>query len=525
MATAVDASSHSHASTAGVGSQSAASFSWSHVGASSGIKGVLVVAYVHNNGADLATSVTYGGVAVPAVQGGLCITGSAELGSVKLFYLGDSATIPQGTQTVVINRTNNAFSMFGHAVTYTGAGDTETFDLVLQGNGATTTMSLAELKPQNGSNVNSIRMAAVYFGSATVPATGANSTLLESNLSPGTASRGCVLVRETTAGVGARPVGVTNGTADDVAGIFFAVRDKVSESYDITFDSLLVPMTADSDTTTITAAILQAGSMGQGDYQSDGKTTAFALTGVVAGSLTKDALQTNQGPLTAVNVRNCGIVSAAAGFKTMGINHSNNTMYIQQNLPSGNRICTAAGCVYLDIPSQPGGSASLYDLCGFFGVSTGQFAMMQYCSDPNSADPVGSGFEIEANPTGTTEHSATIPVSTPGLYWFSFQADFTGGTASLYIYNYPAMTLVGSVTHSQITGEDIDYCRFGQGETGTASSHKSYMWFGLDYSVHTQPLKFNGTVSISPDMWLGSNADVIRRIRATVPSGIIGIKT
>jgi hypothetical protein len=54
------------------------------------------------------------------------------------------------------------------------------------------------------------------------------------------------------------------------------------------------------------------------------------------------------------------------------------------------------------------------------------------------------------------------------------------------------MTLVGSMTKNQTTGEDIDHTRAGNGEIASAASgtHKSYFWAGLDYTSAVSPLKF-----------------------------------
>src|SRR5688572_6905010 len=102
MAVAHIGASESH--TATTGSVSEASFSWSHTpgGTASGV----TVAVWTAGATSEVTSVTYGGVNVPAVTGGEANDAAGEVGSVKIFHLGGSASIPTGNQTVVVNRNN-----------------------------------------------------------------------------------------------------------------------------------------------------------------------------------------------------------------------------------------------------------------------------------------------------------------------------------------------------------------------------------------------------------------------------------
>jgi hypothetical protein len=221
-------------------------------------------------------------------------------------------------------------------------------------------------------------------------------------------------------------------------------------------------MTPETDgTTLLTSRSSAAANVGAGDQ--NGASNGFTLTGASRHEHHKAALQTNQGPINAIRIVNQGVISASAPFKTIGLNHASNSMYFEQDLSQfAKRICTVAGVIYVDFPDQ-GGSGNLWDIYGFFGAITGEFAMMQFATGSGSG--FGYGFEIETNPGGVTTFTAARSPSTTGaLYWFSFTCNYTSGTASLYIYNYPAMTLVGSVTKAQTTGEDIGHTRAGNGE-------------------------------------------------------------
>lgn len=215
-AVAFDASSESHTGT--TGSTSAASFSWTHtpVGAA---KGVLVFVITAAN-ASYISSVTYGGVTVPAVSGGQASDTSGEPGRCNAFFLGSG--VPQGAQSVVVNRTNNATVMYAVAVTVTCVGDTEVYTpgiVLVQNNGTVAEQSVTDGTP----GANSVRFAGGWFGHATIPTAGANSTLLQS-IDFG--ANGAAVSRETTAGQGSRSVGLSSGTSDDRAIVHLAVRGR-----------------------------------------------------------------------------------------------------------------------------------------------------------------------------------------------------------------------------------------------------------------------------------------------------------
>lgn len=217
MAVARDVASESHTGT--TGSQSQASFSWSHAAAGSGVKGVVVYVFNLTSSADLTTSVTYGGTAMSAVTSGFAADTSGEQGSCKAYFLG--ASVPQGTQTVVVNRTNNVAVMYATAATVTAAGDTEYNGVVIEQED----QALAQENIDDGTpGSDSVRFAGTYSGAANITSAlvpGANSTLIGA-IDP--AANCAMSVWETTAGQGARPVGFV-ASSDDVAAVYLAVRE------------------------------------------------------------------------------------------------------------------------------------------------------------------------------------------------------------------------------------------------------------------------------------------------------------
>ena len=217
MAVAHSAASESHTGT--TGSTNQASFSWTHTQTGTP-QGVVVFVSTFVSVANLITSVTYGGVALTRLTGGSAQDAAGELGRMDAFFLGSG--LSAGNQTITVNRTNNATVMYAAAATVTAGAATAvpTATIVLlQGDGTLTVQSVNDTSPGQ----NSVRYAGGYSGLAAPPAAGTGSTLLNS-IDIG--NYGSALVRETTAGQGARNVGF-NAATDDRAVVHLAIRELV----------------------------------------------------------------------------------------------------------------------------------------------------------------------------------------------------------------------------------------------------------------------------------------------------------
>jgi hypothetical protein len=214
MAVAHDAASES------ADSVSVASFNWTHTPTGTP-RGVLVFVVSVDSATPLDSAVSYGGTALTAVTGGLAADAAGEAGTCQAWFLGSS--VPTGAQSVVVTRTNNANFAWACAVTVTASNDTEVTGVLLE----QADQALTEENVNDGSpGTNSVRYMGLFSGKAN-PVTGftdgANSTRLH-DTSFGGASRCGLVMRETTAGQGARPVGVV-GTSDDVAAVYLAVKE------------------------------------------------------------------------------------------------------------------------------------------------------------------------------------------------------------------------------------------------------------------------------------------------------------
>ncbi len=208
-------SSESHTGTSG--NASSTSFSWTH-GDTGSPEGVLVFVTTIAN-ADYITSVTYGGVTMTQVSEAIDTT--TEPARVTAFFLGSS--VPTGSQTIEVTRTNNATVMYANAASVQAAGNTETTGYVLLQNN----LAYSEQSVDDGSlGTNSMRYVGAYTGRNTALTAGANTTALQSIVLA--ATQASMLGRETTAGQGARSVGYTYATTDDAAAIHLAIRETPS---------------------------------------------------------------------------------------------------------------------------------------------------------------------------------------------------------------------------------------------------------------------------------------------------------
>jgi hypothetical protein len=225
MAVAHDAGNESH--TGIVGSASEASFTFSNPGTASARAAIVFVLTLLGSAKD--TSVTYGGVGMTLFGTG--IDTDTEPGTVRAYFLDNVAT---GTQSIVVNRTNDATVMYAVSATVTAAGACEVYSagMITQGGSSqntgadttgSTTGAFAEVSVDDGSpGTNSLRYAFGYYGGASPPPAGASSTLL---FGIDFTALGANFVRETTAGQGARLVGFNNATADDRAAVYVAIRE------------------------------------------------------------------------------------------------------------------------------------------------------------------------------------------------------------------------------------------------------------------------------------------------------------
>lgn len=213
MTVAHDTASESHTGT--TGSESEASFTWNHTPVGTP-RGVLVFTLANTATQSNVSSVTYGGVNLPAVTGGYAVDTGGTTGFCRAWFVGES--VPTGVQAVVVNRTSNANVIYAVAITVTADGDTEIVGtpVLLQENG-----TLDEQAVDSGAVVAQ-RYAGLNSGLNDVASPGASSTALHSI---DYSARTAAVVRETTAGSGSRSVGFTSAESNDCAAVHLAVAE------------------------------------------------------------------------------------------------------------------------------------------------------------------------------------------------------------------------------------------------------------------------------------------------------------
>lgn len=262
MAVSHDASSESHTGT--TGSTSEASFTWNHT-VSASAKGAWVGVWTLAD-ADYVSGVTLGGVSMTRVT--VAADTATEPMRVTLYFL---ANPPTGSQAVVVSRTNNATSMYGVCHTVIASTTVEVYSagiVLLQEN-----QTLAEQNVTDGSpGTNSLRFAFVGSGHSTAVPAGANSTIGQGILIGTTTT--CRSYYETVAGQGSRPVGSSSGTSDDVAGIYFAIREVPLVAY--TLSCSAGSYTYTGITATFSAARGMSGTAGSYVYTGKDSTLVIA---------------------------------------------------------------------------------------------------------------------------------------------------------------------------------------------------------------------------------------------------------
>lgn len=224
MAIAHDYASESHTGT--TGSQSETSFSWTHSGAASGVQGAVVFTFT-NTSTIFVSGVTYGGLTLTEVTSATAVDSAGEPGVCRAWFVGSG--IPQGNQSVVVSRTQNAQIIYATCATMTGSGITKVIGApVLVKNDAAQSEQSIDTQGRYA-----IRYAGTTSGLATPPGAGASSTSLHVI---DYSSLGNTFVRETTPGTGNRAVGFT-GASDDVAAVYIAITEINAEvsSVDKTF--------------------------------------------------------------------------------------------------------------------------------------------------------------------------------------------------------------------------------------------------------------------------------------------------
>lgn len=467
MAVAFDATSESHTGT--TGNTSAASFTWNHGGAASGVKGILVFCFNTSAASDIFTSVTYDNVALTALSPTASDT-AGEAGFTKAFFLGTG--VSQGTKAVVVNRTNNANEAYAVAVTVTAAIDTETAGVIAESE----QQVLAEENVNDGSlsGTNSVRFAGVFSGLGDVTASllpGLNSTVMHT-IDFG--NRVVSTVRETTAGTGSRPVGFTSGvTSDDVAAVYLAVREK---SYSPT---VVLNSPADASSTSDTTPTLDFTGT---DANSQDVRYNVQIQPGSSFDLVDSYSESNQ--------------------STNGILSTVNTGYAQSFTSTGGHITS---CVfYLKINNSPTGNAtaSLYALSGTHGTD---------------AIPTGAALA-----TSNALNVATLTTSF-ALTTLTFPTPYRTSAGTNYIIALEYNS--GNVTRELHIGFDNTSSTHGGNQSREAAAGTWTSQAGdLVFYVYTTPLldKVSGTDSgfVNPDT--GGDTDPFNsgeNIQYTVQAG------
>lgn len=247
----------------------------------------------------------------------------------------------------------------------------------------------------------------------------------------------------------------------------------------LTVDLFLDMNTADGNGTTLTPTILANGMQGVSIGGAGWSISPTPVTG-----LTIDAHQ--QALPDTVNVRGVGAFSPSHASRTIQVDNTKSFIVGTLSFSGISKTAISIGGWIKFGPANINPSSALYDLWQFQGATTGRNVTFQLKSG-GSGVGTGYGVNLETNPGGVTQHSAYIQVTPGSTYWATVLADYGGGTAKLNVYD-TAGALIGAVTTTQQTGENVGVFTLGQNEAGTGGGTSWYENLILDFTTATFPL-------------------------------------
>lgn len=192
---------------------------FSHAGAASGVKGVVLLIIHGTSSTDHVTAASYGGVAMTRIV--RAVDTVTEPGAAEIWFLG--ASVPQGTQTVSYTPGATTDDILAIAITLTGALDLEIVDSDSMGGDAAN----PSLTLQYASRT-CIAIAALYGGGASPASFTENANCTRTSQNDFGAFYG-LGTRQTTPGTADFAIGGT-AASDDMAYVAVAISEVTSLS-------------------------------------------------------------------------------------------------------------------------------------------------------------------------------------------------------------------------------------------------------------------------------------------------------
>lgn len=222
--------------------------------------------------------------------------------------------------------------------------------------------------------------------------------------------------------------------------------------------------------TTLTTTILNNCTQGNGNL--GGWTLSSTITGVTV-SATAHAMPGS----TLVN----GVLfPTSTTSQSISVDHTaGGARYWQGAVPAGFRQITLAGWITYGPTQESQGSAGLFDYLVTFSAATAKYAALQL-NDGNCGGAAVYGLNIETNRSGTT-HSSCLAITPGATYWTSLTNDYNAGTTVARVYD-TSFALVGTISDTMSTGEDIQSLRIGQNETHAIANTSVFENFLISFS-------------------------------------------
>lgn len=270
---------------------------FSHAGAASGIKGVILCLMHGTSGTDHVSAASYGGTAMTRLQRNAC--SSAEPGAAEIWFLG--ASVPQGTQTV--SYTPGATTDDIHAVAITLRAATDLSVLAVGGIG-TSSVSANPSVALGYRSHSCMAFAAGYSGLTLQSSVTAGTNCTKVGTGELTGVFCSYVIQQTTGGTSDFTVAAT-ASSDDVAFAAAAVGETLTRTYTVSGGAV-------SGGTATTAVAHIKGYTGTGGAASAGAavTGLFRLRGSYTGS--GGSVSAGTGTTALLRVRGSYVASGGA---------------------------------------------------------------------------------------------------------------------------------------------------------------------------------------------------------------------
>lgn len=414
---------------------------FSHAGAASGVKGV-VLAIVHGTSStDHVSAASYGGVALTRKQRNTDT--ATEPGAAELWFLG--AGVPQGTQTVSYTPGATTDDIHAVCITLLAADDTE----VIDNDGVDNNVANPSVTLQYGGR-SCMSFAALYGGGADGSAFTPNgncTTVFDEDLGAFYSE----VIRQTTAGTSDFAIGGTSST-DDVAFAAIAVSEVIAGATG-TMASTLAAVTVAatgamvfSATSAISLPGVTSSSSGTHTQAADGYIVREDNSGDKILAEDNSKLIT-EGAIAALDATSAITLSAVTVSATGALVFSGTaTITLPSVTTAATGAETFAGTSAIALPAITVAGAGLHPYIGSASITLGSVTTAATGAQVFAGTSAVTLTPVTVSSSGLETFSATAAISLPTVTVAATGAEVFTATSAVVL---PAVTVDAAGTHAE----------------------------------------------------------------------------